>query len=59
MRCPLCHAAIRATTLFFVQQILVGSAYWTCEDGACGPCANSILNMKEGEGSTYGQVAIF
>jgi hypothetical protein len=38
------------------QEILQGSAYWTCEDGICGTCASSILKMKENENSTYGNM---
>ena len=38
------------------QQVLVGSAYWTCQDGLCGSCASSILKMKEKEEATYGDL---
>jgi hypothetical protein len=38
------------------QEILQGSAYWTCEEGICGTCASSILKMKENENSTYGNL---
>ena len=38
------------------QEVLVGSAYWTCQDGVCGSCASSILHMKEEEKATYGDM---
>ena len=38
------------------QVILAGSAYWTCDEGSCGSCASSILQMKENEKATYGDL---
>jgi len=52
---------IKASEIYFLstknkQVILAGSAYWTCEDGSCGSCATSILQMKENEEATYGDL---
>ena len=41
---------------FLLQEVLAGSAYWACEEGSCGSCAISILQMKEKSNSTYGDL---
>lgn len=36
------------------QPVEASSAYWSCEGGTCGPCASSVLTLKESENLTYG-----
>ncbi len=38
------------------QQILAGSSQWACKGGSCGICATSILQMKQNEKSTFGDL---